>query len=55
MAGSQLLGLVIARYVLKVQPLAELSIEHVARTVGPTIDRYILGDLDGSDDPDRTA
>ncbi len=46
LAGSQLLGIVLARYVLKVPPLAGLSIPELARTVGPTIDRYILGDLD---------
>lgn len=48
LAGSQLLGLVIARYILKVPPLARLTIEEIARTVGPNIDHYILGDLDWS-------
>lgn len=46
LAGSQLLGLVFARYVLKVPPLASLSIPELARIVGPTIDRYILGELE---------
>lgn len=54
LAGSQLLGLVVGRYVLKVPPLAGLSIGQVARTVGPTIDRYILGELDWNVDPDST-
>lgn len=51
LAGSQLLGLVTARYVLKVPPLAALSIAQVARIVGPTVDRYLLGDLDWSGEP----
>ncbi len=42
--GSQLLGLGVMRYVLRVEPLASLPIEDVARYAGPTIARY-LGDL----------
>lgn len=45
LAGSQLLGLVMARYVLKVTPLASLSIQEVAETVGPTLDRYLFDDI----------
>ncbi|WP_191090025.1 TetR/AcrR family transcriptional regulator [Nesterenkonia ebinurensis] len=45
LAGSQLLGLVMARYVLKVPPLASLSIQQVAQTVGPTLDRYLFDGL----------
>ncbi len=45
LAGSQLLGLVMARYVLRVPPLAALSIQQVAQTVGPTLDRYLFGEL----------
>lgn len=44
-AGSQLLGLVTARYILKLPPLAALSTREVARVVGPTLDRYIFGPL----------
>ena len=49
LAGSQLLGLVLVRYVLKVPPLADFSVQEVARIIGPTIDRYITGDLDWDD------
>lgn len=45
LAGSQMLGLVMARYVLKISYIADLSITEVAELVGPTIDRYIVGDL----------
>ena len=43
--GSQVLGLVMARYVVKVEPLASLPAREVARMVGPTLDRYLLGDI----------
>ncbi|MDR0960410.1 MAG: TetR family transcriptional regulator [Propionibacteriaceae bacterium] len=45
LAGSQVIGLILARYILKVPPLAHLTIPEAARTVGPTIDRYLFGDL----------
>lgn len=45
LAGSQLLGLVMARYVLRIPPLATLSIQQVAQAVGPTLDRYLFDDL----------
>lgn len=43
---SQVLGLIIARYVLRVEPLASDPAELVAARVGPTIQRYLTGDLD---------
>lgn len=46
LAGSQLLGLVFARYVLKVPTIAGLSVRELARTVGPTIDWYVFGDIE---------
>lgn len=46
LAGSQLMGLVMVRYVLEVPPLATMSIDEVARAVGPTVDRYFEGDVD---------
>ena len=48
LAATQVAGLVLARYVLKVPPLVSLSITEVAHTIGPAIDRYIAGDLDWS-------
>lgn len=55
LAGSHLLGLVMARYVLGVPPLADLPREDVARAVGPVIDRYILGDAAGRAPDARTG
>jgi len=43
---SQILGLAVARYILRVEPLASTPAELVTAAVGPTVQRYISGDLD---------
>jgi AcrR family transcriptional regulator len=43
---SQIFGLAVARYILRIQPLASTPGELVAAAVGPTVQRYITGDLD---------
>jgi AcrR family transcriptional regulator len=45
LVGSQLVGLAVARYIVAVEPLASASREAVAAAVGPTVQRYLLGDL----------
>jgi AcrR family transcriptional regulator len=45
LAASQLIGLVIGRYVLRIEPLAGATVDWLAATVGPTIQRYLTGDL----------
>jgi len=47
LAGSQLVGLMMARYVVAVEPLASAPPEVVARAIGPTIQRYLTGSIDG--------
>jgi AcrR family transcriptional regulator len=42
---SQLLGLAMARYIIKVEPIASMSPAEVVAAVGPTVQRYITGDL----------
>ncbi|GAA2260535.1 TetR family transcriptional regulator [Glycomyces scopariae] len=39
--ASQVFGLVVARYILKLEPLASLGPDQLAATIGPTIDRYL--------------
>ncbi len=39
--ATQIFGLVVARYILKLEPLASLGVEELAETIGPTIDRYL--------------
>jgi AcrR family transcriptional regulator len=45
MVASQMLGLAVARYVLKFGPVASASQEELVAAIGPTIDRYLLGKL----------
>jgi AcrR family transcriptional regulator len=46
LVGSQLVGLGMARYVARLEPIASLSAAALAPLVGPTLTRYLLGDLD---------
>ena len=45
LAGSQLVGLAMIRYVLRLEPIASASIDHLVEVVGPTIQRYLTGPL----------
>jgi len=46
LAGSQMIGLAFARLIVRVEPLASAERERIVRAVGPTIQRYLTGDLD---------
>ncbi len=46
LVGSQLVGLIMARYVLAIEPLASMPPKAVAAAVAPTLQRYLLGALD---------
>jgi AcrR family transcriptional regulator len=48
LVGSQLTGLALVRYVLRVEPLASARSEDVIAAVGPTIQRYLTGALSGT-------
>jgi len=41
LAGSQIVGMAVARYVVKVEPLASAHPDEVARWIGPTLQRYL--------------
>jgi AcrR family transcriptional regulator len=45
LAASQLIGLVVGRYILKLEPLATATPEWLIATVGPTVQRYLTGDV----------
>ncbi len=51
LAGSQLMGLVMARYVVELDPLATMTPADLATALGPTIERYLVGDLGLLDGP----
>jgi AcrR family transcriptional regulator len=45
LVASQIVGLALARYVLRVEPLASADPEIIAAIVGPTIQRYVTDEL----------
>ncbi len=45
LVATQVLGLLVSRYVLAMQPLASMSVEELVGWVGPTVQRYLDGPL----------
>ena len=45
LVASQVIGLILGRYVLELPPLAQMPAEDVVARVGPTLQRYLTGDL----------
>ena len=43
--ASQVLGLILMRYLLEVEPVASMPADEVVRIYAPTIQRYLTGDL----------
>ncbi|AEV86347.1 TetR family transcriptional regulator [Actinoplanes sp. SE50] len=47
LAASQMVGIAMARYVIKVEPLASAPAEAIVAAVGPAVQRYLTGELPG--------
>ena len=45
--ASQLVGVVMARYILELEPFKSLPVEQIAETIAPNVQRYLTGDLPG--------
>ncbi len=45
LVASQMVGLAVARYVVRLEPLASAAPEELAPALGPTLDRYLTGPL----------
>jgi len=45
MAATQMLGLALARYVLALPAVAGASTDDLAAAIGPTLDRYLTGEI----------
>ena len=45
LVASQIIGLIVARYVVALPPLALMPAEDVVARIGPTLQRYLTGDL----------
>lgn len=43
--ASQLIGVVVARYIIGLEPFASLTAEQVASTIAPNLQRYLTGEL----------
>jgi AcrR family transcriptional regulator len=51
LVASQLFGLALARYVVKLEPVASATAEELSRWVGPNLQRYLTDDIRAM--PDR--
>ncbi len=47
--ASQLVGVVMARYILELEPFKSLPVEQIAETIAPNLQRYLTGELPGLD------
>jgi AcrR family transcriptional regulator len=45
LVATQMIGLIVGRYVLALEPLVAMSQDEVVASVGPTLQRYLDGDL----------
>jgi len=45
LVATQLAGLAMMRYIIKLEPIASASVEELVAMVGPTIQRYVTGPL----------
>lgn len=48
LVASQMAGLAMVRYIIKIEPMASAPPDTVVAAVGPTIQRYLTGDLPGA-------
>jgi AcrR family transcriptional regulator len=44
---SQLAGVMMARYILELEPFASLPAQQIAETIAPNLQRYLTGELSG--------
>jgi AcrR family transcriptional regulator len=45
LVASQMLGIILSRYVLELEPIASMSADTLVATYAPTLQRYLTGDL----------
>ena len=51
LAASQIVGMMMTRYALKLEPIASADPDELARRVGPVIQWHLFGDVDGGRGP----
>ena len=47
LVGSQIMGLMMVRFITKLEPLASATVDEVVAAVAPTIQRYLVGEITG--------
>jgi hypothetical protein len=47
LVATQIGGLAMVRYILKVEPITSLPPERLVAAIGPAVQRYLTGDLPG--------
>lgn len=45
--ASQLVGVVMARYILELEPFKSLPVDQIVETIAPNLQRYLTGELPG--------
>jgi AcrR family transcriptional regulator len=55
LVGSQLVGVAMLRYILRLPPIANASVEELVRALAPTVQRYLTGDLGGEGKRSRAS
>jgi AcrR family transcriptional regulator len=45
LVATQMAGLAVVRYILKVEPVASADLETLVRAIGPNVQRYLTGEL----------
>jgi len=55
LVGTQIVGLIVARYVVAVEPLASVPADQVVALIGPTLQRYLTDSLPASGLPQPRA
>jgi AcrR family transcriptional regulator len=54
LVASQMIGLVMARYVLRIEPLASATHDSLVDALGPTLQRYLTGEVELPEHPGRS-
>ncbi len=49
LVGSQFIGLSVMRYIGHIEPLASATVDELVAAIGPTVQRYLAGDLGPSE------
>jgi AcrR family transcriptional regulator len=52
LVASQVIGVMMARFVLRLEPLASADPDLIARAIAPNLQHYLTGDLGGDREPD---